>query len=237
MHWMDSWNEEGMRAVPEVMLREVFEAAEEFDGAAVVEQMSAIQRAVGGTPRQFVTFVDQYRRIFMQKREEHMEQRDHLVAGLQKLEEAADQVSELSTQASEQQRLLAEKQIEADDALQRITVAMSAASERKKEVEELQVKLGKEEADLSARRGPIEKQLAEIQPMIDSARAAVGSIKSENISEVKSMRQPPESVNDVLFAVLTLMGNTDTSWTAMKRFLGSRGVKDEIINFDARNVT
>ena len=237
MHWMDSWNEEGMRAVPEMMLREVFEAAEEFDGAAVVEQMSAIQRAVGGTPRQFVTFVDQYRRIFMQKREEHMEQRDHLVAGLQKLEEAADQVSDLSTQASEQQRLLAEKQIEADDALQRITVAMSAASERKKEVEELQVKLGKEEADLSARRGPIEKQLAEIQPMIDSARAAVGSIKSENISEVKSMRQPPESVNDVLFAVLTLMGNTDTSWTAMKRFLGSRGVKDEIINFDARNVT
>ena len=73
----------------------------------------------------------------------------------------------MSTQASEQQRLL-EKQIEADDALQRITVAMSAASERKKEVEELQVKLGKEEADLSARRGPIEKQLAEIQPMFDS---------------------------------------------------------------------
>ena len=28
------------------------------------------------------------------------------------------------------------------------------------------------------------------------------------------------------------MGNTDNS-TAMKRFLGSRGVKDEIINFDA----
>ena len=107
-----------------------------------------------------------------------MEQRDHLVAGLQKLEEAADQVSDLSTQAIEQQRLLAEKQIEADDALQRITVAMSAASERKKEVEDLQVKLGKEETDLSARRGPIEKQLAEIQPMIDSARAAVGSIKS-----------------------------------------------------------
>ena len=238
MHWMSEWNAEGMRAVPEMLLREVFASAEESDEcAAVVEQMSAIQNAVGGTPRQFVTFVDQYRRIFAQKREEHMEQRDHLVAGLQKLEEAADQVSDLSTQAIEQQRLLAEKQIEADDALQRITVAMSAASERKKEVEDLQVKLGKEETDLSARRGPIEKQLAEIQPMIDSARAAVGSIKSENISEVKSMRQPPETVNDVLFAVLTLMGSTDTSWTAMKRFLGGRGVKDEIINFDARNVT
>ncbi len=29
----------------------------------------------------------------------------------------------------------------------------------------------------------------------------------------------------------------DTSWNAMKKFLGGRGVKESIINFDARRIT
>ena len=33
------------------------------------------------------------------------------------------------------------------------------------------------------------------------------------------------------------MGNFDTSWISMKRFLGNRSVKDEILNFDSRKIT
>jgi dynein heavy chain 2 len=38
----------------------------------------------------------------------------------------------------------------------------------------------------------------------------------------------------VLEGVLLLMGQEDTSWAAMRAFLGRRSVKDDIINFDAR---
>jgi hypothetical protein len=47
----------------------VFSMSEEDDDDHIVEQMAWIQRAVGGTPRQYVTFVDQYRHIFKVKRE------------------------------------------------------------------------------------------------------------------------------------------------------------------------
>jgi dynein heavy chain 2 len=35
---------------------------------------------------------------------------------------------------------------------------------------------------------------------------------------------PPDAVSDVLQGVLLLMGEQDTSWTAMKKFLGQSGV-------------
>ena len=237
MHWMDGWSEEGMQAVPQMLLKEVFDVSQEDDDGSIVEQMSAVQRVVGGTPRQYVTFVDQYRRIFTRKRKEQMDSRNHLTAGLTKLEEAAEAVSQLSEQAVEQQKLLAEKQEQADEALQRITVSMAAASERKKEVEILQEKLGKEEADLNHQKLGIEDELKDVQPLIDAARAAVGQIKSDNINEIKSLRTPPDGILAVLEAVLILMNNPDTSWAGQKKFLGSRGVKDEIINFDAHTVT
>jgi dynein heavy chain 2 len=145
-------------------------------------------------------------------------------------------VAELSQQAGEQQILLAEKQEQADEALQRITVSMAAASERKREVETLQVKLGKEESDLNQRKRGIEDELSDIQPLIDSARKAVGQIKSDNLNEIKSLKMPPDAIRDVLEGVLILMGQTDTSWSSMKKFLSARAVKDEIINFDAHTV-
>ena len=33
------------------------------------------------------------------------------------------------------------------------------------------------------------------------------------------------------------MGNVDTSWLAMKRFLGQRAAKEDILRFDARMIT
>jgi dynein heavy chain 2 len=48
---------------------------------------------------------------------------------------------------------------------------------------------------------------------------------------------PPDAVSDVLQGVLRLMGQEDTSWNAMKRFLGQAGVIPAILNFDATQVT
>lgn len=73
--------------------------------------------------------------------------------------------------------------------------------------------------------------------MIDQARQAVGQIKSDNLNEMRSLKMPPEPIRDVLEGVLLLMGQKDTSWKNMKKFLGSKSVKDQIINYDAHNIT
>lgn len=67
-----------------------------------------------------------------------------------------------------------------------------------------------------------------MEPLIQEARAAVGNIKTESLSEIRSLRAPPEIIRDILEGVLKLMGTQDTSWNSMKTFLAKRGIKEEI---------
>lgn len=78
------------------------------------------------------------------------------------------------------------------------------------------------------RKKEIELELAEVEPLIQEARAAVGNIKSEALSEIRSLRAPPDVIRDILEGVLRLMGIQDTSWNSMKTFLAKRGVKEDI---------
>lgn len=48
---------------------------------------------------------------------------------------------------------------------------------------------------------------------------------------------PPDAVADVLSGVLKLMGEEDTSWSSMKKFLSQPGIIESILNYDARRVT
>jgi dynein heavy chain 2, cytosolic len=85
--------------------------------------------------------------------------------------------------------------------------------------------------------GGVEGELESVQPLIDTARKAVGGIKADNINEIRSLKMPPEPIRDVLEGVLQLMGQEDTSWNSMKRFLGHKAVKDDIVSFDAHRIT
>ena len=83
----------------------------------------------------------------------------------------------------------------------------------------------------------VEDELKEVEPLIAKARSAVGNLKNDNINEIRSLKAPPSAIRDVLEAVLRLMGQTDTSWNNMKRFLASKGVKEQIVNFEASMIT
>lgn len=71
-------------------------------------------------------------------------------------------------------------------------------------------------------------ELAEVEPILQEARSAVGNIKTEALSEIRSLRAPPDVIRDILEGVLRLMGTQDTSWNSMKTFLSKRGVKEDI---------
>jgi dynein heavy chain 2, cytosolic len=87
------------------------------------------------------------------------------------------------------------------------------------------------------RKKEIDEELSEIEPLIQAAQSAVGNIKTEALSEIRSLRAPPEVIRDILEGVLRLMGIQDTSWNSMKTFLSKRGVKEDIKTFNARNIS
>jgi len=95
---------------------------------------------------------------------------------------------------------------------------LQSASTQKAEMEELSKKASEDREKLENRKKKIDKELAEIEPMVQEAKAAVGNIKNETLGEIRALRAPPDTIRDILEGVLRVMGNPDTSWLAMKRF-------------------
>lgn len=189
------------------------------------------------TPQRFVCFLRTYQSVLARKKEGLVKQQDRLQAGIRKLNEATSLVDELKTKAAAQRSLLAEKQAEADEALEQITASMSAASERKSEMEVIRQRQSEERTKLETRKKAIDIELSEIEPLIAQAKKAVGSIKPTTLAEIRALHVPPTAIRDILEGVLCIMGIYDTSFSNMRTFLGRREVKDDIINFDARKIT
>ena len=161
---------------------------------------------LGATPRDYMAFLRVWHGLHQQKRQELLRDLGHLEAGLSKLESAAEVVSDLRTNAVQQQKDLNVAQTAADRAMEEISKALAGASDRRNEVAEVKRTVADNEAKTHARKGEIEAELSEIQPILDAAKQAVGMIKNEHLNEIRSLNAPPEAIADVLAAVLMILG-------------------------------
>ncbi|KPP72256.1 cytoplasmic dynein 2 heavy chain 1-like [Scleropages formosus] len=251
VQWMEGWSESSMKKIPEMLLSKAFgEEQTESNQKVSRTQLSghadlfpsflAIHdccREFGATPSRYLAFLHVYSSIFSRKQAALTTRQRHLQAGVSKLNEAKALVDELKRRAAEQSALLRTKQAEADAALQEITVSMQSASDQKTEMERIKGKMAEEVSKIEERKAKIDDELKEVQPLVDEAKRAVGNIKPESLSEIRSLRMPPDVIRDILEGVLRLMGIFDTSWVSMKSFLAKRGVREDIATFDARNIT
>ncbi|XP_044749353.1 cytoplasmic dynein 2 heavy chain 1 [Coccinella septempunctata] len=187
-------------------------------------------------PRKYIQLIQIYMELYKQNISVIATKQKKLKAGVAKLTEAKDLVSELKQKAHVQEERLAEKQKKANAALDMISSTMQNANVHKEKMETLKMRTEEENQQLLRRKKEIELELAEVEPLIQEARAAVGKIKTESLSEIRSLRAPPEVIRDILEGVLRLMGIQDTSWNSMKNFLSKRGVKEDIRSFDAGRI-
>lgn len=194
-------------------------------------------KPLGAAPLDYMNFLKTWLDLFDKKRNSLTKELGHLQGGLDKLSEASQTVDNLSNNAEKQKKELGEAQVMADQAMDEITNALAGAQDTRRETEDLKEELAKKAEETAERKAAIEGELAEIQPVLDQAKEAVKGIKSENLNEIRSLKTPPAPISDVLSGCLMLLGIQDLSWLSMKKFLGSRGIKDEILTYDAHRIT
>uniref|UniRef100_A0A3Q1HTI5 Cytoplasmic dynein 2 heavy chain 1 n=1 Tax=Anabas testudineus TaxID=64144 RepID=A0A3Q1HTI5_ANATE len=253
VQWMEGWSESSMKKIPELLLAKTEGAGgEENEREKGTKGKSSGKntylcrlflmvhescREHGATPSQYMAFLHVYTALYSRKQSQLTTRQQHLQAGVSKLNEAKALVDELKRRAAEQSALLKTKQQEADSALQEITSSMQNASDQKTEMEKIKGKMAHEVSKIEERKAKIDHELKEVQPLVDEAKRAVGNIKPEALSEIRSLRMPPDVIRDILEGVLRLMGIFDTSWVSMKSFLAKRGVREDIATCEARNIT
>lgn len=167
----------------------------------------------------------------------HKEESKKFQTGVDKLSAAHAVVDDLKEKAKLQETAMLEKKDLASKALEQITLTMRNANDQRSNLQDLHQQTQASREKLLERKAVIEVQLREVEPILREATAAVGGIKGEALSEIRSLRAPPDVIRDILEGVLRLMGVRDTSWNSMKSFLSKRGVKEDIRSLDPVRIT
>ena len=184
------------------------------------------------TPRHFLDFVNQYVRLFNEKREDLEEQQRHLNVGLEKLRDTVVKVRDLRTSLAQKKGQLERKDAEANEKLQRMVADQREAEQRKATSLKIQANLDKQEGEVARRKEVVNADLAKAEPAVISAQEAVGNIKRQHLTEVRSMTNPPSGVKLALEAVCTLLGHKIDGWRTIQAIVRKDDFIASIVGYD-----
>ena len=184
------------------------------------------------TPRHFLDFVDQCVRLFNEKREDLEEQQRHLNVGLEKLRDTVAKVKDLSASLAQKKIQLEKKDAEANEKLQGMIADQREAEQRKSASLKIQAHLDKQEEEVAKRKEVVSADLAMAEPAVRDAQEAVGNIKRQHLTEVRSMSNPPAGVKLALEAVCTLLGHKADSWKTIQAIVRREDFIGSIVDYD-----
>lgn len=184
------------------------------------------------TPRHFLDFVDQCVRLFNEKREDLEEQQRHLNVGLEKLRDTVAKVRDLRASLAQKKVQLEKKDAEANEKLQRMVADQREAEQRKSASLKIQAHLDKQEEEVAKRKEVVNADLAMAEPAVLDAAEAVGNIKRQHLTEVRSMGNPPAGVKLALEAVCTLLGHKIDNWKTIQAIVRRDDFIASIVGYD-----
>ncbi|KAG1889346.1 dynein heavy chain and region D6 of dynein motor-domain-containing protein [Suillus subluteus] len=169
--------------------------------------------------------INQYVRLFNEKRDELEEQQRHLHVGLDKLKDTVTQVEELRKT----------KDAEANEKLRRMVADQQEAEQKKTASIEIQAALVEQDKNIAQRRSVVMADLADAEPAVLDAQSAVSSIKRQHLQEVRTMANPPEAVKLAMESVCTLLGHKIDSWRTVQGIIRRDDFIQRIVNFDTNS--
>ncbi|KAF8746268.1 hypothetical protein AX14_000063 [Amanita brunnescens Koide BX004] len=184
------------------------------------------------TPRHYLDFINHYVRLYTEKRDELEEQQRHLHVGLDKLKDTVTQVEDLRKSLAIKRSQLQAKDAEANEKLKRMVADQQEAEQKKTASIQIQAALVEQDRNIEQRRSVVMADLADAEPAVLDAQAAVSNIKRQHLQEVRSMANPPEAVKLAMESVCTLLGHKLDGWRSVQIIIRRDDFIQRIVNFD-----
>jgi dynein heavy chain 1 len=184
------------------------------------------------TPRHFLDFINHYVRLFNEKKEELEDQQRHLNVGLDKLKETVDQVEDLRISLAAKRTQLESKNAEANMKLRQMVADQQEAEAKKAASIEIQAALEEQDKYIQERQAIVKEDLQQAEPAVLEALAAVGNIKKQHLSEVRSMANPPEAVKLAMESACSVLGHQIDGWKTVQSLIRRDDFISSIQNFD-----
>lgn len=207
-------------------------------------------RSIHVTSSAFLHMLKLYTQLMSKKQEEIIATRNRYVAGLEKLELAAEQVEQMKgtltilkpqLELSAQQTVITMKEVENENiTVERATILVKQEEE-----------VANRKADIaSTLKTECETDLAVAIPILEDAIMALNTLKPTDITLVKAMKNPPDTIKLVMAAVCVMLGvSPDRSidpatgkkstdyWGPSKRILGDMNFLQNLKDYDKDDIS
>eukprot|EP00898_Chlorokybus_atmophyticus_P007698 jgi/Chlat1/792/Chrsp104S01257 len=184
------------------------------------------RRHVYVTPKSFLDLIGLHARMLTRRRTDLHAQKERLEGGLLKVAQASAQVADLQVALRQEQAIVAEKRAATDALIVSIGQEKAVVDEQKAGAAGDEEECARIAAEVAASQAECERDLAEAEPIIREAEAALDSLDKKALGELKSFGSPAAEVVQVGAAclVLTAPGGKvpkDLSWNAAKKMMGN----------------
>ncbi|XP_048259760.1 cytoplasmic dynein 1 heavy chain 1-like isoform X2 [Haliotis rufescens] len=194
-------------------------------------------RVMAITPRHYLDFINHFAKLYQEKRSDLEEQQLHLNVGLQKIRETVDQVEELQKSLSIKRIELEEKNAAANAKLKQMVKDQQEAERKKVTSQEIQQALIVQTKNINEKKTFVKQDLAQVEPAVIEAQAAVKSIKKQHLVEIRSMGNPPPVVKLALEGICLLLGENTTDWKAIRAVVMKDSFITNIVNMKTDDIS
>ncbi|TPX60170.1 hypothetical protein SpCBS45565_g07578 [Spizellomyces sp. 'palustris'] len=215
--WFQAWPDDALQAVAWQFLSEVelgdtvrdavVQMCKHFHQSAIAlsdRYLSASSRHNYVTPTSYLELLHAYKDLLTAKREEVAAVKRRYVGGLDKLRFAAEQIGRMQEDLTSLQPQLKKTSEETVEMLKKIEKESVEVEATKETVSADEAVAAQKAEQASAIKQECENDLAQALPLLNSALAALDTLKKSDIDLVKSMKNPPEGVKLVMEAVCVM---------------------------------
>ncbi|KAL3685151.1 hypothetical protein R1sor_003173 [Riccia sorocarpa] len=157
------------------------------------------------TPTSYLELLGTYKDLLTRKRNEITTKKNRYSGGLKKLFEAEEQVSVMKQELEALQPVLLKTAEDTNALLKKISGDRKEAETTRALVESEEAVANVKAAEAKVIKDDCEAELAVAMPMLESALAALDTLTKADITEVKSMKNPPKAVKIVMEACSIMM--------------------------------
>ncbi|XP_071441952.1 dynein axonemal heavy chain 7 [Hetaerina americana] len=263
INWFQSWPEDALVAVATRFLSDVELSDEERSGCIImcqafhtstqelaVEFFNKLRRKSYVTPTSYLELISTFKELLSKKRGEIMTSKRRYEVGIEKLESASSQVSEMEKELKDLQPQLIVASNQVEEMMNKVELESKQVADVEKNVMADEV-VAKEQAKVAQGiKAECDADLSEAMPIMESALAALNTLTPADITIIKTMKNPPKGIKLVMEAVCILKETKpdripdpsgsgrmiEDYWGPSKRILGDIKFLDGLINFDKDNI-
>ena len=186
-----------------------------------------------GSPENEIGFLRALHEIVSKSEQNLHSQIEILTNGLTNLESFEAEIKLLKKENELEDKELSSKQQSIEKMLDEINMQLRNSKEQEKQIEQLESLQREKIFEIEGKAIKINEELKGVRRLVEKSKSEISQcLKVELLNEIKSLRQPPKVVKDILGVLLVVFGQYDNSWTSIKSFLTKYSLKDELSSFD-----